>query len=68
MVYAHVTGAALLENIPRMVPEGLRAKINKDHGLSCLFNLLQNTGNIEETDMFNTFNMGIEMVLLLTAV
>ena len=47
-----------------MVPEGLRAKINKGSWpVLPIFNLLQNTGNIEETDMFNTFNMGIGMVL-----
>lgn len=60
----HVTGGGFIENIPRMVPEGLRAKINKGSWpVLPIFNLLQNTGNIEETDMFNTFNMGIGMVL-----
>lgn len=60
----HVTGGGFIENIPRMVPEGLRVKINKGSWpVLPIFNLLQNTGNIEETDMFNTFNMGIGMVL-----
>ncbi len=60
----HITGGGFIENIPRMAPEGLRVKINKGSWpVLPIFNLLQNTGNIEETDMFNTFNMGIGMVL-----
>lgn len=60
----HITGGGFLENIPRMVPKGLRVKINKGTWpVLPIFNLLQSTGNIEEIEMFNTFNMGIGMVL-----
>ena len=65
---SHVTGGGLYENIPRMLPEGARAEIRKDsYPVLPIFKLLQKTGNIEEHMMYNTFNMGIGMVLALDA-
>lgn len=61
---AHITGGGFIENIPRMLPEGLRAQIDKGSWPALpIFKLLQNAGNIKETEMFNTFNMGIGMVI-----
>ena len=63
---SHVTGGGFYENIPRMLPEGARARIKKDsYPVLPIFKLLQKTGNIEEHMMYNTFNMGIGMVLAL---
>lgn len=63
---SHVTGGGFYENIPRMLPEGARAEIKKDsYPVLPIFRLLQKTGNIEEHMMYNTFNMGIGMVLAL---
>ena len=63
---SHVTGGGFYENIPRMLPEGARAEIRKDsYPVLPIFRLLQRTGNIEEHMMYNTFNMGIGMVLAL---
>ena len=65
---SHVTGGGFYENIPRMLPEGARAEIRKDsYPVLPIFKLLQKTGNIEEHMMYNTFNMGIGMVLALDA-
>ncbi len=61
---AHITGGGFVENIPRTIPSGLKAVIN--HGsweIPPVFTLMQRLGNIEEKEMFNTFNMGIGMVL-----
>jgi phosphoribosylformylglycinamidine cyclo-ligase len=63
---SHVTGGGFYENIPRMLPDGARAEIRKDsYPVLPIFKLLQKTGNIEEHMMYNTFNMGIGMVLAL---
>ena len=65
---SHVTGGGFYENIPRMLPDGARAEIRKDsYPVLPIFRLLQKTGNIEEHMMYNTFNMGIGMVLALDA-
>jgi phosphoribosylformylglycinamidine cyclo-ligase len=62
---SHITGGGFIENIPRTLPEGLRAHINRDSWpVLPIFKLLQSTGNIKEEDMFNTFNMGIGMALV----
>lgn len=61
---AHVTGGGFIENIPRMLPEGLSAEI--DHGswpIPPIFSFLQEYGKLKEEDMFNVFNMGIGFVL-----
>jgi len=64
----HITGGGFFENIPRMFPEGLRARIFKGTWpVLPVFDLLQSTGNVSERDMFNTFNMGIGMVAAVPA-
>lgn len=61
---SHITGGGFIENIPRILPEGLKAQINRDSWpVLPIFKLLQSTGDIKEEDMFNTFNMGIGMVM-----
>ena len=63
---SHITGGGFYENIPRMLPEGVVARVRKDsYEVPPIFKLLQKTGEIEETMMYNTFNMGIGMVLAL---
>ena len=59
---SHITGGGFYENMPRSIPEGLGVKIKKaDVRILPIFNLLQKVGNISEHDMFNTFNMGVGM-------
>ena len=61
---SHITGGGFYENIPRMLPENVHAKIIKDsYPILPIFKLLQKTGNLEEKMMYNTYNMGIGMVL-----
>ena len=61
---SHITGGGFYENIPRALPDGVAAKISKNsYEVPAIFKLLQQTGNISEHDMYNTFNMGIGMVL-----
>jgi phosphoribosylformylglycinamidine cyclo-ligase len=61
---SHITGGGFYENIPRMLPYDLKAVIKKDSfPILPVFNMIKNTGNISERDMFNTFNMGIGMVI-----
>ncbi|MDP4093636.1 MAG: phosphoribosylformylglycinamidine cyclo-ligase [Bacillota bacterium] len=61
---SNITGGGFIENIPRMVPEGLRVEINKGTWpVLPIFSLLQKLANIGERDIYNTFNMGIGMVL-----
>lgn len=65
---SHITGGGFYENIPRMLPEGVSAVIHKaSYQLPEIFNLLMKTGNIDETMMYNTYNMGIGMVLAVAA-
>lgn len=60
----HITGGGFYENIPRMLPEGLRASINTyDISRPKIFDLLMEWGNIDLDEMYSTFNMGIGMVL-----
>ena len=59
---SHITGGGFYENMPRSIPDGLGVRIKKsDVRILPIFNLLQKTGNISEHDMFNTFNMGVGM-------
>lgn len=61
---SHITGGGFYENIPRSLPEGMTAKINKAAIRTLpIFDLLQKTGNISDHDMFNTFNMGVGMAI-----
>ncbi len=62
---SHITGGGFYENIPRSIPEGFGAVINKaDVRVLPIFKLLAKTGNISEHDMFNTFNMGVGMSIV----
>jgi phosphoribosylformylglycinamidine cyclo-ligase len=61
---SHITGGGFYENIPRMLPFDLKAVINKSSfPVLPVFNMIKSTGNIGERDMFNTFNMGIGMII-----
>lgn len=61
---SHITGGGFYENIPRMLKDGMSAKINKSAvPVLPIFNVIQIEGNISEHDMFNTFNMGVGMVI-----
>ena len=62
---AHITGGGLLENVPRVLPNGCKAVIGKDSWqVPEIFQLIQKGGNVDETEMFRTFNCGIGMVLI----
>ncbi|MBR7110806.1 MAG: phosphoribosylformylglycinamidine cyclo-ligase, partial [Clostridia bacterium] len=62
---SHITGGGFYENIPRSIPDGLGAKIKKsDVKVLPIFKLIQKEGNITERDMFNTFNMGVGMSIV----
>lgn len=61
----HITGGGFYENIPRALPEGMSAKIYKDElEIPGIFELLMKKGNIPERDMFNTYNMGTGMTVV----
>ncbi len=61
---SHITGGGFYENIPRALPDGKRAKIERAAvEILPIFDLIQKTGGIPEHDMFNTFNMGVGMIL-----
>ncbi len=62
---SHITGGGFYENMPRSIPAGLGVKIKKsDVKVLPIFNLVQKAGDISEHDMFNTFNMGVGMVVV----
>ncbi len=62
---SHITGGGFYENVPRSVPQGLCAKIDKAAiRTPAIFRYLQEKGNIPERDMFNTYNMGVGMALI----
>lgn len=61
---SHITGGGFYENIPRMLPEGVQAMVKKDsYPIPPIFGLMQKTGNVDEKMMYNTYNMGIGMML-----
>ena len=61
---SHITGGGFYENIPRMLPKDITAKINlSSYEVPAIFRLLQKTGDIDSHMMYNTFNMGIGMVI-----
>lgn len=65
---SHITGGGFYENIPRSIPQGFTAKIDRSAlRILPIFELLQKTGNIPERDMFNTYNMGVGMSLVVAA-
>jgi len=64
---AHITGGGLIENIPRILPEGLSVEINSGSWQKpSIFSLIQKEGKIAEKEMYRTFNMGIGMVLIVS--
>ena len=61
---AHITGGGFIENIPRMIPDGLAAEIELGTWpVLPIFDVLEKAGNIDHKEMYNIFNMGIGMVL-----
>lgn len=61
---SHITGGGFDENVPRMLPEGIRAVINKDsYEVPAIFKLIAKAGNVAESMMYNTFNMGLGMII-----
>ena len=64
---SHITGGGFYENLPRCIPDGLCAKIVKsDIKIPAIFTLLQREGNIPERDMYNTYNMGVGMAMIVS--
>jgi len=62
---SHITGGGFYENIPRCLPDGIGAKINKDSlRILPIFDLIAKAGNVPERDMFNTYNMGVGMCVI----
>lgn len=62
---SHITGGGFYENLPRMLRDGVSLKIDKNsYEVPALFKLIQSRGNIPERDMYNTFNMGIGMAVI----
>ncbi|MBE5940204.1 MAG: phosphoribosylformylglycinamidine cyclo-ligase [Lachnospiraceae bacterium] len=62
---SHITGGGFYENIPRMLPDGVRAVVKKDsYEIPAIFKMLSEDGDIAEEMMYNTFNMGIGMMLV----
>ena len=65
---SHITGGGFYENIPRSLPEGFGVKVNRGAlKILPIFDLIAKTGNIPERDMFNTFNMGVGMCVIVPA-
>ena len=65
---SHITGGGFIENIPRMLPENLRARINKGSwNVLPVFDMMQSLAQLSEHDMYNTFNMGIGMIAAVNA-
>lgn len=61
---SHITGGGFYENIPRMLPEGIHAIVKKDsYDIPPIFTLMQKKGNISEEMMYNTYNMGLGMIV-----
>ena len=64
---SHITGGGFYENVPRCIPDGLCARIDKAAVKTpAIFRLLQKKGGIDEHDMFNTFNMGVGMAVIVS--
>ncbi len=65
---SHITGGGFYENIPRSIPDGLGARIERSAiRILPIFDLIQSTGSIPERDMFNTFNMGVGMAVTVSS-
>ncbi|MBQ3515461.1 MAG: phosphoribosylformylglycinamidine cyclo-ligase [Lachnospiraceae bacterium] len=64
MACSHITGGGFYENIPRMLPDGIRAVIDKNsYEVPAIFKLMAKKGNIQEEMMYNTYNMGVGMMI-----
>ena len=62
---AHITGGGLIDNVPRVMPQGMAAKFDsRAWTVPPIFQLIQERGNIEQGEMYRVFNMGIGMVLI----
>jgi len=62
---AHITGGGLIDNVPRVLPQGLMARFNSQAWIAPpIFQLIQQRGNVERDEMYRVFNMGIGMVLI----
>jgi len=62
---AHITGGGLIDNVPRVLPEGLAAKFDSQAwSVPPIFNLIQQKGNVDQDEMYHVFNMGIGMVVI----
>jgi phosphoribosylformylglycinamidine cyclo-ligase len=65
---AHITGGGLIENVPRMLPEGCQAQLDKSSWeVPAIFRWIEEAGQVSEEDMFRTFNMGVGMVIAVPA-
>ena len=65
---AHITGGGLTDNLPRILPDGCAAEINKGSWpVLPVFNVMQQIGNVTDAEMYRTFNMGVGMVLVVSA-
>ena len=65
---SHITGGGFYENIPRSIPDGLSAKITKSAvKVLPIFDLIAKEGNVPERDMYNTYNMGVGMSIVVPA-
>lgn len=63
---SHITGGGFYENVPRMLPDGIKAVIRKDsYEVPAIFDLISKNGHVAEEMMYNTFNMGLGMVIAL---
>lgn len=62
---AHITGGGLIDNVPRVLPEGLAAKFDSQSwSVPPIFNLIQKQGNVDRDEMYHVFNMGIGMIII----
>jgi phosphoribosylformylglycinamidine cyclo-ligase len=65
---AHITGGGLLENVPRILPSGLRARFQEGSWpIPPVFTLIQERGPVAKLEMYRTFNMGLGMVLVVSS-
>ena len=65
---SHITGGGFYENIPRSIPDGLCARIDREAvKVLPIFDLIASPGNIPQRDMFNTYNMGVGMTVVVPA-
>jgi phosphoribosylformylglycinamidine cyclo-ligase len=65
--YSHITGGGLVGNLPRVLPDGTRARVRFDHERPAVFDVIQRGGPVDEAEMRRTFNLGIGMVAVVSA-